>query len=669
MSNRIYSDEEVEQLFKNLVKEQSKVKDLERRLQHFSQRTDDQENESSSVSKDMLKMKKMLNRYRRKNLHSIEDPKLTSSVRLDNSEVQSLRTQIQELRDENLALIEQQTHLKGLYEKTLTEMKKNQSFRESLSHESSEFNLRYQEQVVLNRRQRDQIEKLTLLVQEREKRVRELQSNELTIKKISDQQHELESQMEQERLLVRNLRTENGDLHKILADSQKQTEQMGRVLKHLRERAEESHLELNQLREDFQRSQEAISQLTQQKQLNEAHFQEQSKKLENVSKEKQEIAEELQILQGQFAGLRARIFEGQETIKVLKEDKLRLEGELKERLRYFDHLELELSSIKEVLSKGIQEAKEIESRYLIIVNEKTVLFNKVALLEEQLDRQKQEKILLQKQLEDALEKEHESKSHLKQLETHLQNSHKESMDDMQKRLQDLEESLQKHHDLLRLKEQLIEENQVMLSQISQEKYALEDSLATVTRYQDEQEARIKVAQQHLGKKVKEVALLNEKIEEQKNQITDLQASLNQFKLKMNETQIAFEQQLQQEKKNQDQLHETVRFAETQVVKWEEKYLKAYEKLKVLEEKQQQMQSLFASLGNVMGGTQQFIYQNLLPNTQSTPIEQKKPISFMDSPPQLSESPTVESSSNFGQQQPSLFDVEHSRSIMRQNLFD
>jgi len=77
------------------------------------------------------------------------------------------------------------------------------------------------------------------------------------------------------------------------------------------------------------------------------------------------------------------------------------------------------------------------------------------------------------------------------------------------------------------------------------------------------------------------------INKQDEDFKPLQKNLNQLKIKMNERQNSFEQQLIQESKTQQLLQETIRVTESQVAHWEAKYQQAEENLKTLEEKQQQ----------------------------------------------------------------------------------
>ncbi len=126
---------------------------------------------------------------------------------------------------------------------------------------------------------------------------------------------------------------------------------------------------------------------------------------------------------------------------------------------------------------------------------------------------------------------------------------------------------------------------------------------------EERDARIKIAQQHLAKKVKETNQLLDKVEEQKLRISDLQSNLETHKHKISEMQHTLDMQIQQEKRIEENLLDSLKTAEIQARRWEEKYFLMSDKwqqseaygrdLKGLEEKFNQVQAVLASLGNIM----------------------------------------------------------------------
>jgi chromosome segregation ATPase len=154
--------------------------------------------------------------------------------------------------------------------------------------------------------------------------------------------------------------------------------------------------------------------------------------------------------------------------------------------------------------------------------------------------------------------------------------------------------------------QLEEEVQHLLS----DKRKLEQELYSAKTTQEDQEVRIRMAHQHLGKKVKETAILNEKNEEQRKLIVELQSTLEHTKARNEELNYSLEQQLQHEKRHQERIQEVMKSAEAQVLKWEEKYFHLCDKwqeteaqnreLKIIEEKHYQLQNMLLNMNAVMG---------------------------------------------------------------------
>ncbi len=156
----------------------------------------------------------------------------------------------------------------------------------------------------------------------------------------------------------------------------------------------------------------------------------------------------------------------------------------------------------------------------------------------------------------------------------------------------------------------IEQLNAELTSIRQKMHQIEETLNAVKSSYDEREQSFKTAQQHLAKKLKEASILSEKNEEQRNQITELQTALAESQVKIIAAQNTMELMQQHEKRHQEQIQDSLKAAEAQVSKWEGKYFQLQDKfqelekqnrdLKILEEKQNQVQALLSSLGKVMG---------------------------------------------------------------------
>lgn len=177
-------------------------------------------------------------------------------------------------------------------------------------------------------------------------------------------------------------------------------------------------------------------------------------------------------------------------------------------------------------------------------------------------------------------------------------------------LSELEAVHQRDAELMKLKDDTIDTVQGQLATALAEKEHLRENLDGALQEAQESDSRLKIAQQHLARKVKE---LNEQLEHMdglKAQLAEAQSQLNQIRLQHGEVKIALESQSIQDKRLQEQLQENARAAEVAISRWEEKYFKVYEKwqesegrirdLKRLEEKYNQMQAWLANLGNLIG---------------------------------------------------------------------
>lgn len=392
-------------------------------------------------------------------------------------------------------------------------------------------------------------------------------------------------------------------------------EQLERVIPYLRDRTEEANLETEQLRDS----------------LNEA--QKKAAKLEN------ELAENRLAAQKEL-----------DYYKLLLEEQKQQGNELETVVSTTSshHLRRELEEIKRTLNQGTQDTKAIEARYIEILNEKIGLEHQCKQLQLQLEHQSSNLTAFQAKL-------HELEDHKKVLEVTLQTKEDESAESsrqtqaLQIRIESLNELVKEKECIQEKYEQLKEEwkqiserleeaieirtqadqhlNQLetiaanqetqlqefaeQLQMLNQDKGELENDRCQLRTLLDESEMRLKVAQQHLAKKVKEAALLSEKLDEQHANLTDFAQTIEHQKTQLAQLQASVDLYQRQEKRLQEQLHEALKGTESQIIKWEEKYFRMYDKwqesenrireLKKFEEKHLQMQSLLSNLGNFMGG--------------------------------------------------------------------
>ena len=201
----------------------------------------------------------------------------------------------------------------------------------------------------------------------------------------------------------------------------------------------------------------------------------------------------------------------------------------------------------------------------------------------------------------------------------------------------------------RAKLETVSRVEIEKQQLVQDKRVLENEIATLKATHHEQEMRIKIAQQHLAKKVKETTQMSEKLEEQKIQLIELQNSMVHTKTKNEELSQNMEQQLLQDRRMQEQVKESAKSAEAQVSKWEEKYFALCEKWQETESRNKDLRSFeekYLQLQNSI---------NNLSTLTSSLFGQPKPSPF-----------AVEQVSRSAHQD--LFDLKAMKPI-QQNLFD
>lgn len=154
----------------------------------------------------------------------------------------------------------------------------------------------------------------------------------------------------------------------------------------------------------------------------------------------------------------------------------------------------------------------------------------------------------------------------------------------------LKQTAELHHNTqiqLEEKEKIIEEMQITLNTLSQERERAE-----------ELDANLKTAHLHLAKKVKEIALYQEKYEEQKHQLHEMEKTQIRYETKFTDLQHKLDSHFEIEK----QLEEKMKKWETQCneiyEKWQKSEARA-EELKGMEAKYTQMQAFLKNMGSLM----------------------------------------------------------------------
>ncbi len=312
-------------------------------------------------------------------------------------------------------------------------------------------------------------------------------------------------------------------------------------------------------------------------------------------------------------------------------------------------LRQELEGIKCTLAQGTQEAKALEGRYLALLQEKMTLEAQGKQLQTQIEHQSSNLSAFQAHLHELEQQKKmaENTLHLKEQEVaesrrqhqelwqqmqqfnalvrekeYVQDKYEQLKDEWTQLNERLEEAIEARIEaeqqlaelegVLKEQESRLHEHEQYVRAVDQGKQELFVECEQLKTLLEESETRLKVAQQHLAKKVKEATLLNERVEEQQASLNDLTGTVENQRNLLVQLQAHVELYQKQEKRLQEQLHEALKGTESQVSKWEEKYFCMYDKwqesemrvseLKKFEEKHHQMQSLLANLGTFMGGS-------------------------------------------------------------------
>lgn len=269
-----------------------------------------------------------------------------------------------------------------------------------------------------------------------------------------------------------------------------------------------------------------------------------------------------------------------------------------------ESLEEERDRLAEALAEHLKRADQLDKVGIFLRERNQEAQNEINALKETLVNLEKDKASLAQELKNA----HEQNILHNQQRQGLENELKEMRDQLQT-MQSLAAALQVQIDASSLKlqeaEQIKAKNEILITEKEQLVKELQEQKSAL----EERDARIKIAQQHLAKKVKETNSLLDRAEEQKAKIFELQSTIESHKHKIAEMQHTLDTQIQQEKRIEENLLDSLKTAEIQARRWEEKYFLMSDKwqqaeaygreLKGLEEKFNQVQAVFASLGNIV----------------------------------------------------------------------
>lgn len=293
------------------------------------------------------------------------------------------------------------------------------------------------------------------------------------------------------------------------------------------------------------------------------------------------------------------------------------------------NFEQDIARIKQALVRGVRELKEMEARFEETVQGKELATQRFQQSQYQIERLRDQVKLLEDQLEAALEVQRAA----------------------HKQWEEERVAAENHAQRNGVLQQELEVVQQQCREVQQELSAWKEESSRAKSLQADWEADLMQAKQHLAKKVKEVSALEDKNEELKVFISELQQVQNQSRVKIAELQTSVDFHTTQQKKLEEQLYDAVKGNEGQQQKWEEKYFALYEKwqaaearireLEKLEEKQRHLQGIWANLGTFLGPTGEPASKEMPP---PIPPAQEPPIAVIHSPaktaPNLFEKPST-----------------------------
>lgn len=129
------------------------------------------------------------------------------------------------------------------------------------------------------------------------------------------------------------------------------------------------------------------------------------------------------------------------------------------------------------------------------------------------------------------------------------------------------------------------------SKLMQAETLREEAIQNIEEERHENEACLKAAQTHLGKKVREAAILAEKYEGAQKQIEQLEKEKESSVKKLSSVQALLDAELQHKLKVEQQHLENIKTLEAQSGKWEEKYFKLHDKWQEVEGKNRELKRL------------------------------------------------------------------------------
>lgn len=556
---------------------------------------------------------------------------------------------------------------------------------------------------------RQNLEKMGTLLKKKDNRINELLQYEYSAKKAIEQKTWQQEALEKEKLQVKLLEKENEKHIAALAESHHTVLKLEGAVETLQKQIEELLYERNHLNTCTQKQNETIANLIlENENANSRCLQlDQAIALELASKH--ELEAEIKALYRQFQTLRGAFESQKNALEREIESKRNLEelfAQSQEEKNHLKHLlktcQDEVFTIKQLVSKGMRDAKDLENRYCEAVSEKITTLTVFHQQQREFDKQHKELIETKNKLKISTEREKEERARTNEELLTLKQSNSQ-LEEKLMQLNYVKNALEDKLDLLIMKNEVVENERdhlqktnenlangssILSEQLSQQlellRQSMHDHAAFQSKYEqaqeeinvqqahlEEKQIQLDEAHQHLAKKVREAALLSEKVEELSLQIADI----DNVREALQEASSQLQNDLQREEKDKIELNEKVQLLEEEIKKFEERWLyaehrsqQAAEKiieLEKIEKRHVQLQSLLSGFGPLPGvnDTENKIAQ------ETKAVEKHPPLQFGCPLPIIDDGEIPQIHEDVSKAYPNLFDLPQAQGRSKQNLFD
>jgi chromosome segregation ATPase len=229
---------------------------------------------------------------------------------------------------------------------------------------------------------------------------------------------------------------------------------------------------------------------------------------------------------------------------------------------------------KEIESKkaAIEEVKALHAQFGLLKKIAAEAKGQIKEHENEKAKWQGERETLVQQLDAATQGFHE-KANLQQDYELLKEKNQELASQIERAVSSIKESdrlLQAKEERLISMQEALMHAEKRLQEVVDEKYQLQDRLLRVQNSQEDAEARLKAAQYHLAKKVKETTELNDKLQSQEIYLREAYADLTAFQSKAQDLQVILDEKEKEKLRLEKQLQEAALSSQNSFVQLEEK---------------------------------------------------------------------------------------------------